>query len=186
MKGFHPHLVPHQIFTGVPVTFDIMIYPIHDENDGPDLSHSELEATITDTGRLKFRQSELIEPNELHALFDALMIGIEQARTFAEADWKLDGDVPALKAFMNVVMRSGVTQKSDDLPEEGEEKALRVDYRIERNGEVIQTGMVDWQNGLYMWDGEEIDFWELGQLCEAIHAVTERCKAIMVDHRCWE
>lgn len=181
---FHAHLIPHQISTGMPVTFDINV--IWKEEDG-ELRHDEcwLEASITDQARIKLRHSEGIEPEDFRKIIATLMTGIEDARTFADADWSLKGPKPDLKAFMSVAVRSGVTQKADDMPEEGEEKALRVDFRIELDGEEIQTGMVDWQGGLYIWDGAEIDFHVLPWIAEVVFKITERCKEIMVEVRCW-
>jgi hypothetical protein len=193
--NYHIELTPNQMFTGGAVTFDIQIIDYYGdevpEKEGSDWDCPALEATITDQAQLRLRQTELIEPSQWLQIVGQMMTAIEQARDFAGTDWALEqvnaGPPPEFKGFMTVGMRTGTTQKSDDLPEEGEAKALRIDYRIERDGVEVQTGMVDWQNGLYVWDSTvPFEFWELPLIATVIDNICQKCKELMVDHRCWE
>jgi hypothetical protein len=132
MSIYTHKLTPHQKLDGT-ICFDVVIYSEHDDD------FDVLNFHIDGDGSVTFSQSELISPQEITDLGFAVIAALKEAREFSETNWNLD-QIP----------HTYNSNTSIRLEHEGD--ILGINFSILDENTEIQTGEVDWQKGVYLWN----------------------------------
>jgi hypothetical protein len=169
------YLVPHQTHDGV--HFDVFVYGDQydfDEKNG----NYRLTFSINSNGEVSFHQSELIEPNEILSLGKVVISALKEAKEFIVApNWNLDQIPNSYNSSTNVRLKSDDGENGPD--------ALGINFSIMENNTVIQTGEVDWQKGVYVWNSEHKNSPQhITAFFEEIHKVVYSVRDSLVEHQC--
>lgn len=178
MTDFKIELVPGQMSSGV-MTFEIRIV---NEATGAVV----FECEIVEGGKLRIYEAENLDPNILPEVLALVTDAVMQARNVADADWDTDGPDVQYRTVLKAAIKSGPRDHEEGLVEEGETKALVLSYRVMDDEREVQTGVVDWRDGIRLWDAEPIEMHELQPLFSTLTHICEKSKDLMVDQRSWD